>query len=42
MILTLISQKVSIPLVIKTQIENNLSSSVTGKGKFVLEKYELK
>lgn len=42
MILTLISQKVYVPLVVKTQIENNPSSSITAKGKLALEKYKLK
>lgn len=42
MILRSISQKVSIPLVIKTQIEKNPSSFRTGKGKLDLEIYKFK
>lgn len=42
MILTSISQRVSMPLVVKTQIEKNPSSSRTGKGKLDLERYKLK
>lgn len=42
MIITSISQKVSIPLVVKMQIEKNPSSSITSKGKLALEKYKLK
>lgn len=42
MIITSISQKLSIPLVVKIQIEKNPSPSIAGKEILSLEKYKLK